>query len=495
MPVEETQEVVANTPEPKLGIPRGNLILSVCRNAASQLGGRNLISLGRLIVASTIARTYGKEMFGRYSLIIALLGIAEWIIDFGTSDVFVREICRDPNRGERLMRILTALKVLQIAVGAGGFTMLILLMRYPAEVTRAGYVAVGSLLFFGGTLIYHTIFKATLTIEREMLAEFVSVLFMIGVVRVVARHGGSLAMLCACYMGSRAVFCGICWALGRSRFHLSLRGVTWPDMVWGIRSSAAIGAIGLMVVLYEALDLLLLSRLGTLGDVGLYSGAQRFIAPMVAALTAIGGTLYPVAASFWPDSRGLFERSCQRAMDTVFLLAGFAICAIVAGSDLLMRLLGPDLAAGANILRVLTLLLFVKAISNTLGPILYVVRAQNVALWLVIAAVLMKASLIALLAPHFGYIGVAVSAVVTDSATALATLWLLKQRCDFRVQWSVPARVSAISLAAAWFPRAVLPAGSLLAPVLALAVFVPGAFLTGAIKVDEVRAVLKRGAA
>jgi O-antigen/teichoic acid export membrane protein len=492
VPIDQTQapEIAAPAHAHTFGIPAGNLILSVCRNAVSQLAGRNVISLGRLVVASTIARTYGKEVFGQYSLIIVLLAIAEWLLDFGTSDVFVREICRTPERGARLLRILTALKILQIAIGTSGFLLLIFLLRYPAAVAQAGLVASCSLLFFGGVLIYHTIFKATLTIEREIAAELLSVVVMIILVRAAAQHGATLSMLFMCHVASRATFFGLCHVFGKARFHLSVKGVTWPDIKWGFHSSAAIGTIGLVVVVYETMDVLLLSRLGSLADVAYYSGAQRFITPMVVALTAIGGTLYPVAASYWPAARGLFERSCQRAMDTVFLLAGLAICVILAGPEFLMRLLGPDLTRGASVLRVLALVLFVKAITNTLGPVLYVVQAQNLALRMVIAAMIAKAALITLLAPRFGFIGVACSAVITDSATALATIYLLHRYSGFRIRWAIPLKVSAITLLCAGVPRLLLASGGIAQPIAAVALFIPLVWLSGAVRLSEVRALL-----
>jgi O-antigen/teichoic acid export membrane protein len=475
---------------PDLGLPSGSLRLSVFRNAAAHLAGRNLISLGRLVAASTIARTYGREVFGQYSLIIVILAIAEWLLDFGTSDVFVREICRAPERGARLLRMLAGLKILQFVVACAGFLLLMVSLRYPVEMLHASFFAAGSLLFFGGTLIYHTLFKATLTIEREVLAELGSVVLMIALLKIAPRFGVTVAVIFACHMASRAVFFLLCYLFGRRRFKLSLEGVKWPDIRWSFGSSAAIGAIGLIVVVYESIDLLLLSRIGSLSDVAYYSGAQRFVSPVVIALTGIGSTLYPLAASYWPDAWSEFEQSCQRALDSVFVVAGLAICTLVSGSDFLMSLLGKDLAAGAGILRVLALVLFMKAVTNALGPVLYVVQAQNRALWMVAGALVVKATLILLLAPRFGYIGVALSAILTDSATAFVTIRLLRKASGFRVRWKTPVQLTAIGLAAAYAPRLLHAGNGILAPMVAAALFVPLVFLSGAVRFSDLRLLL-----
>ena len=489
MPIDQTEPPEVDTPP--IGIPTGNLVQSVCRNAAAQLAGRNLISLFRLIAASTIARTFGKEMFGQYSLVIVMLAIAEWLLDFGTSDVFVREICRTPERGARLLRIMTALKLLQMAVASSSFVLLVLLLRYPSETVKASLYAGVSLLFFGGVLIYHTVFKATLTIEREVTAELISVFAMIALLRVASSYRVSLAVIFACHMASRATFFSLCYWFGKARFQLSLKGVTWPDVRWGFHSSAAIGSIGLMVTVYESIDVLLLSKLGSLADVAYYAGAQRFIAPIVVALAAIGGTLYPLAATYWPGARSDFDQSCQRAMDTVFVLAGMAVCLILAGSDFLMRLLGPDLAGGAAILRVLAIVLFAKATSNTLGPVLYVVQAQNQALRLVAVALVFKTALVVALAPAFGYIGVAFAAVITDTATMVATLYLIRKYSGFHVRWAIPLKVGVIALIAAGTARLLLPGNGPHAAVAAVAIFLPLSFLSGSVRLSEVLPLLK----
>src|SRR4030095_8102263 len=135
-------------------------------------------------------------------------------------------------------------------------------------------------------------FKASLTMEREVAAELLSVLTMIPLIVLVSRRGGGLVSLIGCHLISRVVFFGLCFLLGKSRYRLSLEGVAWSDVRWGLRSSATIGVIGFLVVAYENIEILLLARLGSLSELAYYSGAQRLVWPLLIALASIGGTLY-----------------------------------------------------------------------------------------------------------------------------------------------------------------------------------------------------------
>jgi O-antigen/teichoic acid export membrane protein len=64
----------------------------VVKNATAQGGGRILIALLRLVIAGMIVRVYGTSTFGEYSLVFGILTVAEWVADFGTTEVFVREV-------------------------------------------------------------------------------------------------------------------------------------------------------------------------------------------------------------------------------------------------------------------------------------------------------------------------------------------------------------------------------------------------------------------
>lgn len=86
----------------------------VLKNTMAQVVGRNLISLSRLAIAALIVRAFGKTTFGEYSLIFGILSVGEWLLDFGTTETFVREICREPERREHLLRIVTRAKLWQI---------------------------------------------------------------------------------------------------------------------------------------------------------------------------------------------------------------------------------------------------------------------------------------------------------------------------------------------------------------------------------------------
>jgi O-antigen/teichoic acid export membrane protein len=465
---------------------------SIFKNTAAQLVGRNFIALSRLVVAGLIVRSYGTDIFAEYSLVFSILAIAEWFLDFGTTQVFVREICRKPENEQRLLRMMTAAKIVQIVAAAAALVIFLIALRYPAEVLQAGLIGGGSLVFFAGVLIYRVRFQAALTMEREVVSELISVIAMIPLIAVAHANGGGLSALIVCHVLSRAIFFALCFLFGRRAYQLSIKGVTWPDVRWSMRSSVEIGAIGFLIGIYEAVDLLLLSKLASLTDVGYYSGAQRLIWPLLLGLSSIGATLYPVAARHWPDARTRFDEAIQHGLDTVLLLAGFALCATIAGAEFFMSLLGPRLVAAAPVLRIFSLLCFVKVVTSTLGPILYVVHAQKQVLQFVGTALVAKIVLISLLVRHLGYLGVAYATLGVEICfAAIPTIYLLRRLAGYRIRWKTPLQVVAIALTAAAAPRLAGTTTGLASAIAAVFLYSSLALLVGTVRISQIQALLK----
>ena len=459
------------------------LARKVVRNALSQMVGRNLIALARLAVAATIVRLWGRDAFGEYSLILGLLTMAEWVLDFGTTEIFVRDICRDRAQEPTLLGALAAAKLVQAPAAFAFLAFALWALRYPKHILEAGLVGGFSLVFLAAVLVLRALVKADLALHLEVFAELMSVLAMVGLVWVAGYAGAGLLGLFLCHTASRAVFFTILACLVRSRYRASLRDVHWTRIAPALRSSLAVGMIGLLVVFYESVDIIVLSKFSSTSDLAYYSAAQRLIWPLVMALSSVGSTLYPLAASFWPHDRSSFEHASQRALNLVLLLAVAAACCTMASAESLMALLGKNLQPGSAALRILALLLVVKAVTATLGPVLYVVHAQRQALQFIILAVLAKVSLAAAVAPRYGYLGVALASLLTEAFfAALPSVAILQSHSGYQIRWKVPLRLATAGLATVATITWAIPDGTLAAGIAAGLFYLPLALMSGAVR-------------
>lgn len=462
------------------------------RNTAALVVGRNLNSLGRLVVVALITRTLGTTVFGEYALIVAWLTIAEWILDFGTTDVFVREANRAPERRSHLVRVFLALKVVQAPLAVLVLTVGLVVMGYSGHVITAGLLGSVSLFFLAGVALFRASFKAALLMEREVFSESFSVLTMLGLLLLLPRTGFGLMGLMGAYVISRAVYLVGCIILSRGVVELSVKGVRRSELKWAARASFAIGLIGFIVVLHNATDLLILSRLSSLKDVAIYSAAQRFTIPLMMGMHAISVSFYPVLAFLASPER--FREVCKHAVTTTFLLSGLAVVFLWCGAEFLMGLLGTEFVAGADVLRVLAVMCGIKAVSLVAGPVLFLVGAENYALAYMVMALLAKVGVLTAVAPKYGYMGVALGTLAVETLVlAPATLSMVYRRTGFFVPVLDGLRVVGIVVVVILTTGTVASLGSPVAMLVAAPLYVALALLTRAVRISEIRRLLGRG--
>lgn len=460
----------------------------VFKNTAALGVGSNLNALGRLVVLAIIVRNCGTTTFGWYIVLVELLKITEWLIDFGTTEVFVRELSREPSKRERLLRILTATKVIHVPAGIAMLVVILMVMQYPPEVTRIGLLGVVALASYAAVVVYRVVYRVDLTMEREVGAEMASVILLIGLTAWVASSETALVTVFACFIVSRVVFAGLCVLLGSRDFRLSVSGVTVPDLRWALRSTVLIGLIGFLIFIYQSADLLVLSKLGSDLDLAYFSGAQKLAWPLLMMLGAIGTTMYSVVAMHWPHDTDSFNRACQRGFDTVFLIGALAVCPMVAAPEWFLDLLGPELVAGADALPVLVLLCLLKAVSMTVGSTLYIVHAQRVVFAFVGAALLVKLPLIILIAPRGGFMGIAYASLIVEVLfVTIPSLYFVWARTGFFPRWGTAFRVGAIGAIAVFGAQALLPEHGFLSACLAGVLYVGVVLMTRTFTFSELR--------
>jgi O-antigen/teichoic acid export membrane protein len=322
-------------------------------------------------------------------------------------------------------------------------------LGYERGIVEAAAVGGLSLLSLAGVLVYRVVFRTELTMEREIVAEFISVTCMVAMLFWLARHGGTVVGVMVCHAVSRAVFFGCVSWLGRREFRLSLAGVTWSDLVWSWRTCAAVGTAGCLVMLYDPMDVLLLSRLGGFGDTAHFAAAQRLAWPLLITLSTVGNTLYSVVAAAWPHDLPRLERACQYGFDSVIVFGIAAVTGAIAGAEFLLHLIGPEMVAGAPAFGVLVVLCVVKSISMTLGPVLLVVGAQRIAMAIIATALVVKTAVCFLTIPSFGFVGLAWTALAVEvCCVALPALVVVTRRANIRLHYGRVLRAGVIGAAA-----------------------------------------------
>jgi O-antigen/teichoic acid export membrane protein len=415
-----------------------NINRSVFKNAVSQIGGRLLLSVARLVLAAMIVRYAGVAGFGEYSLVLSLLLIGEWLVDFGLTEISVRNICQQPAQEATMLRTLTQARLFQGTLAFAILMLVVHLLDYSSTIARGAEIGGISLLFYAGVLVYRTLFRVRMQMERDVFSEVAGVLLTLPLVWYVCKGGVAVETLVACYLASRLAFLLFALLLGRRSFKLSIAGVQGKDVIQVFKETLPLGIAGLLVCVYDNLAPIMLAHLANTQAVGYYSSAIRFVFPIIVVIQSINGAFYPLLSAYWQKPGTAFVDTQQAAVDGSILISAALFCTLNSGAEWLMALIAPDMQPASDILRLLSWVIIVRAISTTMSPLIIITGAQSKMLWLAVLSLVCQFFALRWAIPLYGAWGAAMTYLVSELAISLWPIVLISQHlAKVRLRWRI----------------------------------------------------------
>jgi O-antigen/teichoic acid export membrane protein len=236
-------------------------------------------------------------------------------------------------------------------------------------------------------------------------------------------------------------------------------------------------AVLLLNLLLSRLDMIVLSKLSSLSEVGVYDRSYRLYELTLMIPSLLSTVLWPVVAR----EVGLGDRPVERLMHPLvrlLLVAGLPLAMLLAAFSepivglLFSKLTGAEVARAALALRWLACAPVLIAIDQSLAMLLVASHRQDLDLRVLALSCLVYVTLLVLLVPRHGCVGAAAATLIG------AGVQLIVRYTTVRLALRAPglARVAALPLLAAAAMAATLvvvaPLAPLLAPFAALAAFV-----------------------
>ncbi len=471
-----------------MSVTTGATTRSLFKNSVSQIVGRLLLSAIRLVTAALVVRLIGSGRFGEYTLVLSFLLIFEWMVDFGQTDIAVRDIARDPEDEGAVLQALVRLKAVQGLVLSLLLPVVMLVLHYPPALVQAAAIGSLGVLAYAAVQVFRALFKVRMQMERDVFSELASTVALLPATWLACRAGASVQVLIACYMASRLVYLGIALAFAYRQRSAPGPRATPPNAARNLlREALPLGLSGLLVLVYDAIAPVLLSKIADMHAVALYSAPARYVFAVLALVQALNTAFFPVLAHRWNKSVESFTSLQQTALEISILIAvGFACCA-VASAAFLMRLIGPGVADATPVLQLMCCIVVVRTVSMAMSPLIVIAGRQGVSVWLTVASLGIQAVVLPLLVPRFGALGAVVGYLLVELITVVPLVVVGQWASGARLTWAKPALLGICGLAALAVTR-LLPVwddwlGGVACPLLFLAF----ALATRAVSVDKLR--------
>ncbi len=468
-----------------LHLPK-NIKWSVLKNATSQIGGRVFLSLARLLISILIVRYAGVTRFGEYALVVSILILGEWLVDFGFTEISVRDMCQTPKRSQSVLNALALVKAMQGVLVYFLVVGIFVALDYPDPVIRAGLYGGIGLIFYAGALVLRAGFRFRMEMDKDVLSEVIGVLAIIPLIWIAGINHASLEILVVCYALSRVIFFFGAFYLAKGSLQFRVTDAIKEEMKKLVRNSIPLGVMGLLVSFYETLIPVFLSKMADMEAVAFFACAMRFVFPVIIVLHAIGHTVYPLLSSYWQKDQEKFEKVQEAALNASLLVASAMFCLLYSMAEFLMGLIDPKMIEGAFLLKLLSWVVLIRTTTTVVSPLIIIPGGQKKALWITVLTLILKVVVLSWLIPAYGLFGAGIGYIGTELVGVVPVVLVSQYLSGMRMKWTVPFKsiLAGVLVIGAGEMLGVL--GFWWSGILVLPVFVLCAFCFGALSMESI---------
>jgi O-antigen/teichoic acid export membrane protein len=427
------------------------------RNSAWLIGARMLQGITQAVAFVLIARRLGPAAYGPFALVISLRLMVAIVTDFGVLQILTSRLADRPTDPRALLETSLGLRLALAGAGAALFIALGFIASNSGSVHVACIVAASSLVPQAVFVGVQATAQVDLRLDRVAWAIVAS-----GVVAVVSTIAildvtHSVPALATMLVASNVAAAAMGWAMtprGRVPLRPRIDREAWMRL---LRDAAPVGIAIAITTLYFNIDRVLLARLSTTEEVGLYVSVYRFMQFGVIIPSVLVSSSYAVVAGAAADPARAREIMKRLLAITTSIAPLGLLLLTVSPRDVVGLLYGDAYREAGPALAVLGGALTVGIVSGVLVPSLVAFGEGRRTLYVAGAGLVANLAMNFALIPPHGALGAAWATLGTDVVVAIYAYALLRRRLGASL--ASPIQVTAGAGAAAAFALGVLCAG------------------------------------
>lgn len=391
-----------------------NATLVIAKNAIFILLSKFIDPLVSLLLVISIARLLGVNGLGQYSFIKATFTIFLVISTLGLDQLITRDVAQNKETASIYLMNLGSLNLgfsLLMAIVMGLF---VYFSAYPKEVVTASIIMSSALLAASFSNSIHAIIAAYERFEFNALLisgeNIVRVIFAV----IALMMGGGLVALIMVITATR--FLGS--LVGLWVIHKKLMRMSWKiDLQFILRQIKSIptfSLISIFSVIYWRLDVMMLSKLCGMAEVGIYSAAFRIMEIIKAIPLSVKQALFPVKArKFSTDHENLSSLANKSIRYLMIILLPLAVLITFSADKLIPIFFGDQFQSAVFALQILIWTIIPYGLAMMLANVLVTSGHQRIDLWANIFGVGINFMLNWMLIPRMGVIGASLATLIS----------------------------------------------------------------------------------
>ncbi len=389
-------------------------IRRIAGNAASIFINTVVNRATTFVLYALIARHLGAHEFGQLSLALTLFYTFQVFAAAGLSTLITREVAKDRTKTDQYLVNGSMVVIVSSLLSITALLLFVWLMNYSLDTGAVILLMSLGLLPYALSAICEAVFQAWEMMHYIAYANMSVNIAKVGLGFLALASGYGLYGLVLLLVASHVTVLGIEW-------WLTLRHIARPG--WKIdprfsldmtRSTGTFLGIDGIIAIVASISPVLLSKLTSETEVGLYSAANQVMVPVVLVFQSIALSVFPMMCrkfdSDLPSLKWISGRVIELQIAIVLpIVVGLFF---LADSALLLLYGKQEFLPAAPALRIMVWALVLGALNSVLGRALLASLRESVNLRIVTVNALVNLGLSLLLISRFGLLGAAVAALL-----------------------------------------------------------------------------------
>lgn len=394
---------------------------SVAKNTASMM----LASVGQKIISLTyftiIARTLGAELTGMYTAALAMTTIFVVFVDLGFTNVFIREAAKQRDKLQSYLSNVLFAKIFFGILSYAAMAITLQLLGFDKEFQMLVFLSGVTMLFDSLHLSIYGALRAIGNLLYESVALVGSQLITLVLGTTFLFFNLPLIFLIAAFTIASA--CNVLYAsiVAYRVYGLHIRPqytATVFKHIGNIAIPFAFAAI--FGRIYSYVDVILLKKLATDLEVGLYSTPSKISFAFQFIPLALIAALYPRFSEYYAHNRERLARVFEQSMKFLLVIAvPISVGMFVLAEDIIIFVFSDKFAGSIAPLKILVISLAFSFLSFPIGAFLNACNKQT--MQTIITGFVLVVNVVAnmMLIPAFGAVGAAYAALVGNICLAV----------------------------------------------------------------------------
>ncbi len=388
---------------------------TIIKNTLSMLSIRVLTPVATFLLFIYISRILGAAILGKYSVLLAIFQMVQFIPLLGLTPYIVREISKDKTLTATFITHMSAIGFF-ISVAASVLLYYFAhLLHYPTDVISATAVLSFAIISGAVALICEAVLIGHERMEFIAYVAFIENTGKFLVSILLLKLGfGIVALIAVIGCGRLLAALSYFFVLHKLQGKAPVCSLSLPFCRGLLTTCPVFFCIGIFSTLINRVDFLVLSKLGTFTDVGFYTAAYRIMEMCMLVSSTAVFALFPVVARLYQTSLDELKSLVTKATQYLFIVIIFLAMMIFVFADRLIILFYTEKylpAIGA--LRILIPTVLFVGLDQMFTGLLLAANQQSIDLKVLSISSLLYLTLLFLLIPYLNLYGASIATALT----------------------------------------------------------------------------------